>query len=164
MDGLALTSYNLGVRGQIGAEIAARVSVEVVPRLAPADDPRLVVSFGANDTLEVNGTLRATLVESVTALAHVRSTTTTPLLVVGPPAVEDEAQNRRLEILDAALHESADRIGAPYVGLFASTYESPLWRRQITDNDGYHPGADGYDLLARITAPHILPWLQLRPQ
>jgi acyl-CoA thioesterase-1 len=161
--GMPLTFYNLGIRGQTGPQIAARVSTEVPPRLEPADDPRLVVSFGANDTIEIDGRRRATLGESVTALEHIRSTTEVPLLVVGPPAVGDDEQNHRLEALDAALHASADRLHVPYIGLFAPTSESPLWRREITANDGYHPGAGGYDLLAGITAPPILHWLHSQP-
>jgi acyl-CoA thioesterase-1 len=158
--GMPLTYYNLGIRGQTGPEIAARVSTEVPPRLASVDDPRLLVSFGANDTVAIDGIPRVTLNESVAALEHIGSATGVPLFVVGPPAVENEKQNRRLAELDAALQESAGYRGGPYVSLFTPTRVSPLWRREISATDGYHPGADGYDLLARITTPHILDWLR----
>jgi acyl-CoA thioesterase I len=46
------TAYNLGVRGQTGPQTAARVSAEVPPRLSTAGNPRIVVSFGANDTAD----------------------------------------------------------------------------------------------------------------
>ncbi|GMA32865.1 GDSL-type esterase/lipase family protein [Litorihabitans aurantiacus] len=155
-----LSPYNLGIRGHTGPQIAARVATEVPPRLARATDPRLVVSFGANDTREVDGARRATLAESLTALEDIRSAIDVPLLVVGPPAVVDAAQNRRLEELDAALHASAERLGVPYVGLYASTSTSPLWEREIVDSDGYHPGAEGYGLLAEIVVPRVLGWLR----
>jgi acyl-CoA thioesterase-1 len=159
-DGLPLTSYNLGIRGQTGPQIAARVGVEVPPRLEPADDPRLVVSFGANDTVELDGRRRATLAESVAALEQIRSATDVPLFVVGPPAVEDAAQNRRLDELDTALRTTAEQLGIPYVALYTITSASSLWHREIADNDGYHPGAASYDLLTSITAPRILRWLR----
>lgn len=162
-DGIALTSYNLGIRGQTGPQIAERVTAEVPPRLGPAEDPRLVVSFGANDTVEVGGRRRASLVESVTALEHIRSTIDVPLFVVGPPAAEDDAQNRRIAELDKALHASADQLGVPYVGFYAPTNASASWRREISNGDGYHPGAHGYELLAQIAAPHVLRWLRTSP-
>ncbi|WP_062385379.1 GDSL-type esterase/lipase family protein [Demequina iriomotensis] len=158
--GLPTTSYNLGVRGQTGPEIAARILTEVPPRLDAAGDPRLVVSFGANDTVEVDGRRRTTLADSVAALERIRGSISVPLLVVGPPAVGDLLQNQRLAQLDAALHGAAIRRGVPYVGLFARTSDSQLWRHEVVGSDGYHPGADGYDLLARIVAPDILRWLR----
>jgi len=158
--GLPLTYYNLGVRGHTGPDIAARVRAEVQPRLDPADDPRLVVSFGANDTVEVDGKRRATLADSLAALECIRTSIDAPVLVVGPPAVDDDAQNRRLAELDAALHESADHAGVPYVDLLTSTSSSQLWRREIASSDGYHPGAQGYEHLARIITPEVLRWLR----
>jgi lysophospholipase L1-like esterase len=159
-NGLPLTSYNLGIRGETGPRVAERVTVEVPPRLEAADDPRLIVSFGANDTVEVDGRRRATIAASVAALEQVQSVAGVPVFVVGPPAVEDVAQNRRLEELDTALRMTAGRLGVPYVALYAITSASSLWHREIADNDGYHPGAAGYELLADITAPHILRWLR----
>src|ERR1700742_4070022 len=48
--GIDLTSYNLGVRGQTGAEIAARAHLEVSERLACKGDRQgVVVAFGTND-------------------------------------------------------------------------------------------------------------------
>src|ERR1700761_483562 len=48
--GVDLTSYNLGVRGQTGAEIAARAPREVAERISGKGDRQaVVVSFGSND-------------------------------------------------------------------------------------------------------------------
>jgi lysophospholipase L1-like esterase len=159
-EGLSSTSYNLGVRGQTGPQIAERVTLEVPPRLGPADDPRLVVSFGANDTVEVDRRRRATLAESVAAVEHIHSSVDVPLFVVGPPAVGDVAQNRRLDELDTALRMTAGRLGVPYVALHEVTNASPLWHHEIAGQDGYHPGAAGYELIADTTAPDILRWLR----
>src|ERR1700712_2961442 len=51
--GIALTAYNLGVRGQTGAEIAARAAAEVTPRIAGKGDRRgVVIAVGANDVFQ----------------------------------------------------------------------------------------------------------------
>src|ERR1700749_667399 len=48
--GIDLTSYNLGVRGQTGAEIAAGAPAEISQRLAGKGDRRAaVIAFGTND-------------------------------------------------------------------------------------------------------------------
>src|SRR5215472_11028724 len=48
--GIDLTAYNLGVRGQTGAEIAARAEREVDERLLGQGQRwGVVVSFGSND-------------------------------------------------------------------------------------------------------------------
>lgn len=161
--GVPFTTYNLGIRGQTGPQIAGRVTAEVPSRLSVAEDPRLVVSFGANDTVEIDGQSRATMIESIAALEHIRASTPAPILVVGPPWVGDGQQNRRLAALDGALRDSASRLRVPYVGLFVPTSMSPLWRRQIARSDGYHPDSAGYDLLAHVIEPPFLRWLGVSP-
>src|ERR1051325_11043218 len=51
--GIDLTSYNLGVRGQTGAEIAARAAAEVGQRFSGRGDRfAVVISFGSNDIFQ----------------------------------------------------------------------------------------------------------------
>lgn len=160
--GLQITAYNLGVRGETGPQVARRIPAELSPRLAPADDPRLVLSFGANDTVERNGTVRATTEQTVQALRDVRAATTIPLFLVGPPAVDDVQQNERLAVTSERLAADASRLHVPFVETFTATAASALWRQQIRDGDGYHPDAEGYAFLAGIITQPLVDWLRTR--
>jgi lysophospholipase L1-like esterase len=156
--GLDLTAYNLGVRGATSVQVARRLAIEARPRLVTAEDPRVVVSFGVNDTLP---DVLLPIEQTLGALrdAHHRMSPTS-ILLVGPTAVDDGEQNDRLRLLDAALAEEAARLDIPFVSVFASTEASEAWRRPMHEGDGFHPDAAGYTLLAtEVTAP-ILVWLQ----
>lgn len=37
--------------------------------------------------------------------------------------------------------------------------DNALWRREVRDGDGAHPGAAGYDALAALIMPHWWEWL-----
>ena len=82
-----------------------------------------------------------------------------PVLVVGPPPVADEAQNRRIAALDERLAATAAEVGAPYVAVFAALQHASRWTSEVAAGDGAHPGAVGYDLLAALVAPAWLEWL-----
>jgi hypothetical protein len=60
--------------------ICERLPREVAPRLAHAEIPRVVVSFGVNDTALENGTTRVSREESVTALRGINTTGHSPTL------------------------------------------------------------------------------------
>ncbi|WP_366929047.1 GDSL-type esterase/lipase family protein [Gordonia sp. (in: high G+C Gram-positive bacteria)] len=66
--GHRLTSYNLGVRRETSVQVVGRIPVEAPPRLLDAEDARLVLSFGVNDTTEVDGRARVSLDETVRAV------------------------------------------------------------------------------------------------
>ncbi|MEL7977803.1 GDSL-type esterase/lipase family protein [Isoptericola sp. F-RaC21] len=150
-EGRRLTSYNLGVRGETSSQVAERLEAELAPRLSAGDERRLVLAFGVNDTVRVDGHVRQSLAQSARALHRAldvagRATT----LVVGPPAVDDEAQNARLHGLgDAFAEVCADR-GIPYVDTFDATATDATWRREVREGDGFHPGAAGYAALAAV--------------
>ncbi|MBJ7451715.1 MAG: hypothetical protein JHC71_06470 [Blastococcus sp.] len=95
--GLPVTRYVLGVRRQTTAEVADRWAAVCRPRLSGGEwEPRLVLSTGVNDTTEVDGAPRLDPLGSVAALAGMLTGAAAggwPVLVVGPPAVADDAQN-----------------------------------------------------------------------
>ncbi|MFP7761647.1 GDSL-type esterase/lipase family protein [Marisediminicola sp. LYQ85] len=157
--GLPLTAYNLGVRGETSTQIARRMPIEVAPRLTPATDPRLVVSFGVNDTVESAGRLSASTKQTLRALKDMQAAMTVPMLLVGPPAVGDPAQDERLAATSALLARDAGQLGVPFIETFGATYSSTLWRQQVRDGDGYHPATEGYALLASVVARPLLAWL-----
>ncbi|MDT0277855.1 GDSL-type esterase/lipase family protein [Blastococcus goldschmidtiae] len=162
-DGLALTSYVLGVRRQTTAEIAGRWAAECRPRLAGGEwEARIVLSAGVNDTTEEHGAPRlapdrsvAALEEILTGAAHARW----PLLVVGPPAVADAAQNERIAELDNRFAQACARRGVPYVAVVTALAADPTWTAEVAAGDGAHPGTDGYAVLAGLVRPHWQRWI-----
>jgi acyl-CoA thioesterase I len=158
--GLPLTTYNLGVRQDTSLLICERLAREVAPRLAHAEVPRIVVSFGVNDTAFENGTTRVTRKESLTALRSMSTAIgSIDLMLIGPPAVDDDDQNERISALSDALREESNRLGIPFVGCFESTMANSIWRRQIREGDGFHPDKAGYEQLAAIIQAPLLDWL-----
>lgn len=162
--GVRLSTYNLGIRGDTASMVADRLAAESRPRLAAAEDPRLVVSFGVNDTVLRDGARRAEPDETLGALRRVHALAgEVPVFLVGPPATSDPDQNRRLAALDAALTTEAAVLGVPVLSVFAATLGSPVWQEQVAADDGYHPRAEGYAVLAEAVAPVLVPWLAAPP-
>ena len=76
-----------------------------------------MVSFGVNDTTEVDGAVRVAPERSVANLRGIAEDAAAhgvPLLVIGPPPVADRKQNDRIEALDERF---ADEV-FPYVSVF----------------------------------------------
>ncbi|WP_298591436.1 GDSL-type esterase/lipase family protein [uncultured Kocuria sp.] len=85
--GLRLTTYNLGVRRETSVQIGQRLVAETTPRLAAAEDPRIVISCGVNDTMHEQEIPRVPLSETVRALRNMHEVISpTRLLLIGPPA------------------------------------------------------------------------------
>ena len=87
--GYLLTYYNLGIRRETSAEIAARWRDECARRLPPTIDGRVVLSFGGNDTTLEQGRQRLSLdatLHHLRAIVH-EARRHYPTLLVGPPPV-----------------------------------------------------------------------------
>jgi lysophospholipase L1-like esterase len=160
-DGRPVTAYNLGVRRDTSEDVRRRLPAETGARWVAGCDNRLVVSFGVNDTTEVDGAVRVTPERSLANLRGIADDVVAqgvPLLVVGPPPVADPDQNERIEALDELFAESAD--GAfPYVRVFGALQVERDWMRAVALGDGAHPGAEGYRLLAELVRPAWEDWL-----
>ena len=162
--GLDLTAYNLGVRGATSVQVARRLAIEARPRLTAGDDPRIVLSFGVNDTLVEDGRPREPTDRTLEALRTMRHRAApVPILLVGPPAVDDDEQNDRIRLLDTALEQEAAALRVPYVAAFPATVSAPVWRHPVHVGDGFHPDAAGYAHLAAVLAPPIVAWLSAPP-
>ena len=161
--GLPVTRYVLGVRRQTTAEVAERWAAECGIRLADGEwEPRVVLSTGANDTTEVDGAPRLHPHGSLAALEQMLEGAAGagwPVLVVGPPAVADDAQNQRIADLDDRFARACAGHGVPYVPVAAALTTDPVWRAEVAAGDGAHPGAAGYALLADLVRPHWQRWL-----
>jgi acyl-CoA thioesterase I len=161
--GQPVTRYVLGVRRQTTAEVADRWAAECRPRLSGGDwEPRLVLSTGVNDTTEVDGAPRLDAHASVAALAGMLAGAADagwPVLVVGPPAVADDAQNQRIADLDHRFARTCADHDVPYVPVVAALTDEPTWRAEVAAGDGAHPGAAGYALLADLVRPGWERWI-----
>lgn len=147
-----ITYYNLGVRRETSADIAARWYQEAAPRLQPEHDPRVVFSFGVNDTTVEGGATRLALADSVANLRRVLTNAKDryPVLFIGPPPVADQDHDQSIAALSDTFAAECQALEVPYLPLIRSLVASMTWMREVAAGDGAHPGAQGYSELARL--------------
>jgi lysophospholipase L1-like esterase len=145
--GIDLTAYNLGVRGQTGAEIAARAAREVGERLPGRGDRRAVVAaFGSNDIFQgrpVEET--ASALESILRWAAEQGYA--GFAMGAPHAAEPEVDALRA-LYNVNLEETARRLGAPFLDVRERVADWSPWHRGAMQGDGVHPGSEGYAAVA----------------
>ncbi|MFI6223122.1 GDSL-type esterase/lipase family protein [Nocardia salmonicida] len=153
--GPAITAFNLGIRRNTSDDVLRRCWREVDPRAVPGADNRLVISFGSNDAVVEDGTVRVgkarCLDNLATLLAESRERTIHPL-VIGPPPVIDggeEHLRRTMELADAMAELCGSR-DVPFVATTERLAEDPTWAGEAMAGDGAHPGSDGYQRLAEL--------------
>ncbi|MGW4241519.1 GDSL-type esterase/lipase family protein [Nocardia sp. NPDC004722] len=160
--GQPLTYYNLGIRRENSTELAARWEAECALRLPAGSDCRVVISTGVNDTQFEDGRPRVELEDSVRNLAAILRAARErgwQTMVVAPPPNVDDAHNARILALDTRYADLCEEVKVPYLRTHHPLRENPVWMREVTAGDGYHPGAPGYDEFAALLAPHWLLWL-----
>lgn len=162
-----LTVYNLGIRGDTSADVAARWAREVAARRAPGCVERLVLAVGVNDTTMRDGACRVGAAESV---AHLRTILAgaaragLPALVVGPPPVDDPEHVERARWLAADYAAACAALEVPFVDVLDGLSADPAWTAEVAAGDGAHPGAAGYAAYARLVLPHWLRRLEEAPE
>jgi lysophospholipase L1-like esterase len=149
---IELTHYNLGVRGDTSENIKQRWESECNRRLAAHADNRLVFSFGVNDTTIENGQLRVSTQNSIqnTNDILVKAAEKYNVIMIGPPPVDNQAQNERIKNLDAAFQSLSDKLKLPYLPVFNALLNTPAWLKEVSANDGAHPKSAGYRALAQL--------------
>lgn len=151
--GGSITYYNLGVRRDTSADIRHRWREEVMRRLPPEVEGRVVLSFGTNDTTSQAGRARVALEES---LKHARTILKDAApwhpLLVGPPYLCEPEQAARLRALSDGLSILCQELGVPFVEAFEALGRSVPWCADIAAHDGMHPRAAGYAVLAQFVA------------
>lgn len=158
--GIPATAYNLGVRGNTSSDILARCRGEVDARRSPKRQTLVVLSMGVNDTTQVDGRARIPLEDSCANLELLLEMfADDPVLVVGPPAVSDDAQNKQIRELTERYRSVCRGRGIPFVQVFHALELDPVWRRQVLEGDGAHPRSEGYAALYELVAPTWDGWL-----
>lgn len=149
--GLPVTYYNLGVRLDTSADVLRRWETECRPRLPGLCDGRIVVSCGVNDTTIEDGAPRVVFEESCANVCGIlRAARAYPLLLVGPPPIDDDIQNAGIERLSRAFSEITASMGVPYIELFPNLVDDASYRAEIAGHDGAHPRRTGYGRIAAL--------------
>jgi acyl-CoA thioesterase-1 len=151
-----VTLYNLGVRRETSADIAARWRAEALPRMVDAEPMRIVFSFGANDCHAEAGGPRVAAAQSLLNARAMLSEAArlAPVLLVGPPPVVEPAAAARLEALNEHLQALCGRLQTPFIDVYRLLAADGLWTSEAAAWDGAHPGAAGYQRMADLVAAH----------
>lgn len=153
--GYEITHYNLGVRAETSRYLKQRWQQEVLYRLPPEYDGRVVFSFGVNDCGWAGQQQGIELAESIANAHSILSTVKQlyPVLMVGPPPcgdVDQEQSNQTIASLSEHFAIVCDELEVPYLDVFSSLVKSPIWLEEAKANDGAHPRATGYAEFAAI--------------
>jgi lysophospholipase L1-like esterase len=161
-DGVDLTGYNLGIRGETGPQVQARWATEAHVRLRRGDAYGVVVAFGVNDTIVEDGRRWASESETLSALERVAEQADNagwPLLVVGPTLVDDAEHNRRILALSEAMGARCADLELPFIEV-ATRLRDDEWLREVATRDGAHPTDRGYERLSTLIYPAFADWLR----
>ena len=143
---VALSSYNLGVRGSSSADVMARWRSECPPRWEGRSERRLVVGVGAEDVAQGITTARSRL--NLANVLDEASSTGIATFVVGPTPTLDAEVNARLQVLAEAQADVCQRRGVPFVDCFGPLQGHDQWQSDLAAGDTVHPGQAGYGLIA----------------
>ena len=152
--GRPITVYNLGVRGDTSADVAARFEAELAARTGNADASYGVgFSFGANDMLVQDNRLRVAPGRSIGTLNRLIDLAQARghgVFVVGPAPVGERDEDERIRELSSQFAHVVTHRNLRYVEIARGLSAHDAWRREAAANDGSHPGAGGYAALAEI--------------
>ncbi len=153
--GYEITYYNLGVRAETSRYLKQRWRSEVSYRLASEYDGRVVFSFGVNDSGCAGKQQGIDLAESIanTCSFLAEAQELYPVLMVGPPPCGDADQEQRNQTIANLSQEFASvciQLNVPYLDVFSSLVQSPIWLSEAKANDGAHPRAAGYAEFAAL--------------
>jgi lysophospholipase L1-like esterase len=145
------THYNLGIRGDTSSDILKRWEIEARARLLPSSINCVVFSFGVNDTIMEYGKVKVSLVDSMKNAREIlgRAKIRYNVIMIGPPAVDDDRHNLRIKAYDEAYATVCKMLKINYLSLFDKLEEKRGWKKEITSNDGVHPREKGHELLAK---------------
>ncbi len=147
-----LTAYNLGIRGNTSEQIEVRWLAEANLRFRTDCDKRVVFSFGTNDNLVEEGLRKVELTNSVHCARRIltQAKALFPVLLIGPPAVENDQMNRRAVATSTAYAELCDQLSVPYLDTYQPLSQNALWMQEVAAVDGVHPAASGYLALSQL--------------
>jgi acyl-CoA thioesterase I len=147
--GVDHTPYNLGIGGDTAADVRARWRDEVLRRLNPEIENRLVVSVGVNDARDgVERDPDASVADLAAIVDGARDVRLEPL-VVGPIPTASTSESERIGALSHRFRELCSDSDVAFVEVHAALRESGSFLASL-ESDGYHPDADGYAQIAQV--------------
>jgi lysophospholipase L1-like esterase len=147
-----ISPYNLGIRGETSVQLASRWHNEASLRHTALQELRLVFEFGMNDAREINGKPQTAEEDSLSAARAIlgQASRWKPVLMIGPPPVDDEPRNGRVKSFCVQLARLCSDLGVPYFDSHSALLNTGVWLRDIREVDGTHPSALGYAEWARL--------------
>lgn len=164
-----MSHYNLGIRRDTSGDIAKRWKKECEARLPQTAPGAVVFSFGVNDmACDKDSLFRIAPPEShkIAQWMVGEAAERWPVLWISPVPIgrgganqairsawllEETYQDERLAQLVPHYAAIAAKLKVPYLDLFTPLRKSRNWRRSLAaGDDGVHPTADGYDLMAKL--------------
>jgi lysophospholipase L1-like esterase len=179
-----ISHYNLGIRRDTSRDIAHRWKAECEARLPSTSPGAIVFSFGINDmACDKDALFRVTPPEShkIARAVIAEAAGRWPVLWISPVPIgrggagqancaawllEEDYQDKRLAQLVPHYAEIAGELDVPYLDLFTPLLRSRSWRKALAaGNDGVHPAAGGYALMAKLIGrwPAWQSWLAPAP-
>ncbi|MDK2957395.1 MAG: hypothetical protein PWQ57_2893 [Desulfovibrionales bacterium] len=146
-EGHPFVCYNLGVRGATSLEVKDFWVEEAPRRLKPSEPARLIFSFGAadaNQSVDLDATLTAA--KSILTVGKAMC----PSVFVGPAPVLTPDVRERIEHMNYLLAGVCTDVDIPFLDVFTPLSASAEYEADLKGGDGVHPGARGYDELARL--------------
>lgn len=147
-----ITGYNLGVRMETSVDISHRWETECERRLPDHSSNTVVFSYGVNDTTRNNDGVRVATERSVQVTHDILSKASKKYqtVMIGPPPIDDVLQNKHIHILDSRYKKCCASLNIPYLSVFDTLLNEPIWLAEVSANDGAHPRAAGYALIADL--------------
>ncbi len=146
---------NRGISGQTTSQMLVRMFPDVIGLKPEA----LVVLAGTNDIARNTGPVTQKMIadnfQAITELAKVHGIKVVLCAVMPVSDYTSRPQTARrppadILKLNAWLKEYAAKAGAVYADYFAATVDEKGWLRQGISEDGLHPNAKGYELMAPV--------------
>ena len=147
--GVDHTPYNLGIGGDTAGDVLARWEQEVMRRLNPEIENRLVVQVGVNDARDgVERDPEASTRDLAVLIDGTRAAGLEPL-VVGPIPTAQPDESERIGSLSARFADVCADREAAFIEVHAGLRDSGSFLASL-ESDGYHPDADGYAAIANV--------------
>jgi lysophospholipase L1-like esterase len=150
-DGVEFAAYNLGVPGDTSWDIRQRWLGQAERCFEGTDEGRLVFCFGANDVVWTDDGPRENPADSLANLvAILEDASPWPTVVIGSPPLSPWLAHDDLPGLMDRFAQSCADLRVPFLPVLAPLTAEGSWLTEAEATDGAHPGAGGYEAMAKL--------------